>query len=265
MAALYHFGIICAFQGPLALGDVQTNGRRVVVLEVVQVGVTSSRNLKADALASGAVKGGNVVAVAGRDSHDAVVSLLGGLVVVGGATGSGVLELGKVELAVALEGEARGLEVLLLGEEEDEAALLAGVAAGNVKVENGRDVAVDVAKVRGALGGVRVGLVDGDDQVRELVRAVEVGRAGVLGRRGRRGRAVLVAAVRHERHLAAVDALVGLVVDVVLAVLAGGALVKGGLAVEADGAVAADFEAALGGLPFVALQDTSGGYKGNAC
>lgn len=226
----------------------------------MQRSVTSSRNLKSNALASRAVKGGNAVAVSGSDSSDAIVLLHVGLVVERGATGSGVLELGKVKLAVPVKGKGRRLEVLLLGEEEDEAALLAGIAAGNVKVENGRDLVANFTKVRCALGGVRVRLVNGDDEVRELIRAVEVGRAGFLGRRRRR-RAVLVAAVRHESHLATVGTLLGLEVDIVLAILASGALVKGVLTFVRNGSVAANLEAVVGNLAFIALKDASGSYS----
>ncbi len=247
----------------LALGDVETDGRGVVVLEVLQVGVASRRDLVSDALSRGAVKRGNAVRVSGGDGDLAEVGLLAGLVVVGGALGGSRLELGKVELAVAGNGEAGRLEVLLLGEEEDEAALLALVAGGDVKVKDGGDVAVDDAKEGRAGGRVGLGLVDGDDEVRELVGAAQVGRAGLGGRgrrrRRRRRRAVGVAAVRLESDLAAVGALVLFVVDVPLALLTGGAFKEGGLAVPGDGAVAANGEAAVGDLALVALQDTGRG------
>lgn len=96
--------------------------------------------------------------------------------------------------------------------------------------------------------------------MRELVGAVQVGRARVVRGRGRRRLAVAVAAVRLELDLAAVvGALVGLQVDVVLAVLSRGTFVEFCLALERQGAVAANAEAVLGLLAFITLKDLCGG------
>ena len=168
----------------LAGRDVQTNGRRVVVLEVVQVGRASVRDLVANALASGAVEGGDLVRVTRGDGESAeVLSDVRG-VIEGRLSGSRRLQLRDVDLAVAAEGIRRGLEVGLLREEEDERASLALVRVGNVEVEDRRDGVRDRAEVRGALSGVGLGRVNGHDQVRVLVVAGEVSGAG----RGRGGR-----------------------------------------------------------------------------
>lgn len=66
-----------------------------------------------------------------------------------------------------------------------------------------------------------------------------------------------MAAVGYEGDLAAVSARARLLVDVPLIPIIGRALVKVALAVKRDQAVAADFEARLGYLVFVALQNTS--------
>lgn len=245
----------------LACGDVQAKRRRVVVLEVVEVRVACSRDLKGNGRSSGAVKRGNVVSVSRRDGDDAIVSRLGRLVVVSGALRSRRRELGKVELAVTSKGVVGCLKILLVREEEDQAALLASIRGGDVKVEDGRDGARDGTKVLRSRGRVRVGAVNGNDQVRELVRPVEVGRASLRRRRrgGRRRRwrrsTSFVASVCMKRDLAAVDALVRLVVDVDLVILASLALVKLRLAVVRHGSVAGNREARGRLLVEIALQD----------
>lgn len=195
--------------------------------------------------------------MSGRNSHDAEVRLLSGLVVEGGTLGSDALELGEVKLAVAGEVETGGLEVRLLGEQEDEAALLALVAARDVEVEDAGLVLGNFAKVGSSGGGVGVALVDVDDEMGEFIGAVQVGRAGCGWWRGF---AVTMAPVGLESHLAAVGALVGLEVDIVLAGFSGGALIEFSLALVGEGAVTADAEAVVGFLAFVTLENLCGGY-----
>jgi len=65
----------------------------------------------------------------------------------------------------------------LLGEEEDETAQLAAVAGGDVEVENGGDVGRHFAVKGGAICLVRRRLGHGDDEMWELVLAIEIGRA----------------------------------------------------------------------------------------
>lgn len=248
---------------PLALGDVQANRRRVVVLEVVEASVANGVNLKRDGLASRAVKGGNQVAVAGRDAGGAVGLLDAGLVVVGGALARRAREAGEADVAGAGEGEGGGLEVLLLGEEEDEAALLALVLVGDVEVEDGGHAAGEVAKVRGAGGVVGRVLVDGDDQVGELVGAAQVDGAS-LGSGRRRGRlglgAFVVAAVGPECDLLAVDAA-GLEVEVELVIGLGFTRVELSLAQVGETAVAVNLEATVRNLTLVTLQGVGRSYQ----
>jgi len=56
-----------------ARGDVETNGARVVVLEVLQVRVAAGLHLEADGLAGRAVEGRDGVRVAGGHGSYAVV------------------------------------------------------------------------------------------------------------------------------------------------------------------------------------------------
>lgn len=189
------------------------------------------------------------------DSHNTKVSLLSGLVVEGSALGSDSLELGEVKLAVAGEVEAGSLEIRLLGEQEDEAALLALVAARDVEVEDAGLVLGDFAKVGRSWRGVWVVLVNVDDEMGEFIRAVQVGRAGCWWWRRL---AVAVASVGLESHLAAVGALVGLEVDVVLAGFPGGALIEFSLALVGEGAVTANAEAVVGLLALITLKDLCG-------
>lgn len=121
----------------LAGGDVETEGRGVVVLEKVEVGAARVLHLVADGLTSGAREGRDNVGVAGSDSGDTVVLLDARHVAVAGVGGHSRLERSEVDLAVTAESESRGLKVLLLGEEEDKAAGLVGVRLRDVKVVKG--------------------------------------------------------------------------------------------------------------------------------
>jgi len=123
----------------LADGDVQTQRRGVVVLEEVEVGRTSVLHLVADSLASRAREGGNHVRVAGRDGGRTEVLRDRGHVAVRGGRACGRRELSEVDLAVTAEAVRRGLDILLLGEEEHQAAGLASIRRGDVEVEQAGD------------------------------------------------------------------------------------------------------------------------------
>lgn len=190
----------------LAAGDEETNGRGVPVLEEVEVGAASVLHLVADSLTSRALEGGDDVRIAWSDSFLTEVLLDRGHVAVAGVLGHRLGQLSKVDLAVTAESESGSLEVLLLGEEEDEAASLIRVRLRDVEVVQGRLRRGDGAVVGGARGVVRRGRVNRDDQVRSLVRAVEVSRAalagaraGGLSTRGRRRRRGLSAATGRAR------------------------------------------------------------------
>lgn len=155
--------------------------RGVVVLEEVEVGATGVLHLVADGLTRGAGEGRDDVGVTGRHSELAQVLLDSGGVVVGGRRASGGLERSKVDLTIAAEGVGRSLEVLLVGEEEDQAARLAGVRGGDIKVEDARDAGGDGAVVGGTRSVVGLGGVDGDDQMRVLVVAREISGAAAAG------------------------------------------------------------------------------------
>lgn len=151
----------------------------------------------------------------------------------------------------------------MLWEEEYEAACLAFVAAGDVKVEDGGDAAGNLAEEGCSWGVVGLGLVNGDDEVRELVGAVEVGRACLLVRRWRRRRrrwwwASRVAVISLESNLVAIDSLSAIQIDVVLATLSRLALPKLCLSIKRDRAVASNLESIVWILVLVALQHMGG-------
>lgn len=171
----------------LALRDIQPNRRRVIILEISKRSTPAIRirNLKRNRLPSRTRKRGNRIAMARRHRRGSEILLLARLVVERRALGGGLAQAGKVEGPRAGKVKGRGREILLLWEEEHEAACLALVAAGDVKVEDGGDAARDFAEEGCSRGVVRLGLIHGDDEVGELVGAVEVGRAGLLMRRWR--------------------------------------------------------------------------------
>lgn len=171
----------------LAGSDIQTDGRGVVVLEVVEVGRAGVADLVRDGLASRAGEGGDGVVVARRDGEGTKLALdTRGVAVAGRLLGRGV-QRSEANLAVTAEAERRGLEVFLLGEEEDERALLARVRRGDVEVKERRDGRSDGAIVRGARSLAWSGRVNRDDQVRELVVALLEGSATSSRAGGRLG------------------------------------------------------------------------------
>lgn len=170
--------------------------RGVVVLKEVEVGATSLLHLVADSLASRAGERGDQVGVARRDGEVAVVLLDPRSVVVGRRLTSSRLELGEVNLAVSAEGVVRGLKLILGGEQEDQTAGLSRVRRGDIEVEDGRDGGGDGAEVLSTVGGVGSRRVDGDDQVRVLIVAREIGGAAGRGRLGSRARRLSAAGRR---------------------------------------------------------------------
>ena len=162
----------CQKRARLALADVQADRAGVVVLEVVKRKVSVAADLIADSLTSSAVIRGDHVRVARGDSHRSEVRLLTRLVGVGGLLASGALKLGEVNLTRARKGERRGLEVLLLGEQEDNGAGLAGIGSGYIEVEDRAGVTVDLTIVGSTEGLGGLLRVDRNDQVGILVGAI---------------------------------------------------------------------------------------------
>ena len=98
---------------------------------------------------------------------------------VGDAQGSRGGELVELDTARSGHGEVRGNELRLVGEEEDDAALLASVAGRNIEVEDSAVAGAQVGVVLGSVGSAGGVLVDGDDGMRGLVGAREGGLASV--------------------------------------------------------------------------------------
>jgi hypothetical protein len=150
----------------------------VIYLEVGQAESTSAASENRHGSASLASTGCNHVAVSRHSvvnhAQIALDSGAGGVVDVERSSRGELVEL---DTTGARHGEVRGLKVRLLGEEEDEAALLASVARGDVKVEDGAVAGAQVGKVLGTVRGARHILVDGDDGVRGLVGTGQGGRA----------------------------------------------------------------------------------------
>jgi hypothetical protein len=157
----------------LAGSNVQAKRTWVIILEELKISTRHGADLVTDSLAGWAGEG----RYDGRSTwSDGLGSEVLGhtLVGVGGRLGGDGGELLEVDGAVAGEGEGGGLEVFLLGEEEDERAG-AGVGGWDVEVEDGGDGGGDCAVVFCAGGLVWGGGVNWDDQVGVLVLAVEVG------------------------------------------------------------------------------------------
>ena len=85
-------------------------------------------------------------------------------------------------MATAAVREARGLQLIALGEEELERAGLAARPGRNIQVEDGAEVAGrDLGRVGRAVGGVRVLGTDGDDEAWRDVFGREIGGTGRFG------------------------------------------------------------------------------------
>lgn len=164
----------------LTRGDEQADRRRVPILKVGEAERSGGAGKDGKGRSSLAGTSGDDVAVSRGNVVDrtevALDSRAGAVADVQGSRGGELVEL---DTAGAGHGEVRGLELGLGGEEEDNAALLAGVAGGDVKVEDSAVAGAQVGVVLGAVGSAGGVLVDGDDGVRGLVRAGKVSLASV--------------------------------------------------------------------------------------
>lgn len=157
----------------LAGGDEKSQRRRVPVLEEVQAQATLRRELDRLSSTGLAIPSGDHVAVTRLDcdASEILQDRRGvaprGLLVGGGA------ERCDVEAARAAKFVAGSLKVLLVGEQEDERALLALILLRHVKVEDGARGRVDLTVVAGTIGPVWVLTGDGDNEVRGLVSTSE--------------------------------------------------------------------------------------------
>lgn len=77
--------------------------------------------------------------------------------------------MSEVNISITTEAERRGLEILKLGEEEDEVAGLASVGVRDVKVEHSRDGRTHGTVKPTSCGCVGRGRVDRNNKVRDLV------------------------------------------------------------------------------------------------
>lgn len=162
----------------LAGGDVQADGARVVVLEVLKAQATVGTKLVALRGACSTVTRGDHVAVAGHWREVAGVLFgLGARVVRRALLGSRA-EVVDRDGAFPVEGEVGRLEVALLGEEEDEAASLALIGLRNIEVVHRASGPIDLPVVRCTVGLIWVLRRDGNDQVRVLIVALQICRAG---------------------------------------------------------------------------------------
>jgi hypothetical protein len=167
----------CSFRSALTRGNVQTDGARVEVLEVGEGRTVLRTEFKRDGMTGRAAECSDGIAVARSDGKSAEVLGYAGRIGVSCCQGGGAAEPGEVDGAAAGECKTRRHELGLLREEEDETAMLAIIARWDVEVENRRNIRRHFTIERGAVCFVRHRLGHGYDKVRELVRAVEIGRA----------------------------------------------------------------------------------------
>lgn len=170
----------------LADGDIQTQTKELVskcswtrigwnlrrgipVLEEVEIGIASVLHLVRDGLTSRARESGDEVRVAGRDGDLTQVLRDRGHVALRGRLGGNIGELGNIDLAITAEGVVGGLEIGLLGEEEDQAASLTSIRVRNVEVEDARDGWGHCTEQRSTDWGIGRGRVNRNDQVRPLI------------------------------------------------------------------------------------------------
>jgi len=169
----------------LASADVKSKRARVIVLEELESKTAGRGKLKADGGTGWALVGADDVGVARLEAADGtVLESLRWLVGVCGALVGGAGQNVRNKTTLTVEAVRASLELVQLWEQEDEGASLAGVRGRNVKVEDGRDGAVDSAVVLSAVSGVWRARRDWHDQVRVLVVTVDVSWAGT-GRGGR--------------------------------------------------------------------------------
>lgn len=167
------------FQFPFLTGsDVQSQRRRVVVLEEVQAQAILRRELDRLGSASLAVPSSNNIAVAGLRRDATKISLDSRSIAPGSLLVGRAAKLRAAQTARASELVRRGLEILLLGEQENNRTLLSLIVLGDVEVEDRTGGGVDLAVVAGAVNVVGMIRGNGYNQVRRLVSASERGLAG---------------------------------------------------------------------------------------
>jgi hypothetical protein len=167
----------------LVSDDLFESGVKDSYLEVGQAKATSAAGKDGHGGASLASTSGDHVAVSrGSIGNHAEVGLDSRASRVVDVERSSRGKLIELDTTRARHGEAGGLELGLLGEEEDDAALLAGVARGDVEVKDGAVAGAQVGKVLSSVGGAGHVLVDGDDGVRGLVGTTGRSAAGSRGR-----------------------------------------------------------------------------------
>jgi hypothetical protein len=135
----------------LAGSDIEAQRGRVVVLEEVQAQAILRRKLNRLGSASLAISGSDNVAVTWLRRDAAKVLLNRWSVAPRGLLAGGRAELSAVETARATKSVTRGLKILLLGEEEDDRALLSLVVVRDVEVEDSAHSRVDLTVVTGTI------------------------------------------------------------------------------------------------------------------
>lgn len=141
---------------------------RIRVLKPGEVSGTRILHLKSDLLASGTRECRDNKRVTGRDSDIADIVRDSGRVVEGSRARSRLGQPREIDLTVTAKGKGRGLEIGLLGEQEDKAAGFAFVRLGDIEVEDARDGWGHLAVELGAEGLVGSLGINGNDQVREF-------------------------------------------------------------------------------------------------
>jgi len=166
-----------SLRSALTRGNVQTDGAWVEVLEVGEGCAVLRNELKRDSMTGRTAKCSDRIAVARSDGKSAEVLGYAGRIGVSCCRGGRTAEPGEVDGAVAGERKTGRHELGLLREEEDETTLLAIIARWDVEVENRRNIRRHFTVERGAVCFIGHRLGHGHNEVRELIRAVEIGRA----------------------------------------------------------------------------------------
>lgn len=140
----------------LAGSDVQSQWRWVPVLEEVQAQAILGGKLDRLGSASLTVPSSNNIAVAGLRCDATKVTLDSGSIAPRSLLVGRAAELRAAQTARASELVRRGLEILLLREQENDRTLLSLVVLGYVEVEDRTGSRVDLAVVAGAVNVVRM-------------------------------------------------------------------------------------------------------------
>jgi len=132
---------------PSALGDVNANRRRIVILKIPQIRIPHSLQLIADSLTGWAREGSNGIRVPRCNNSHAIRCLLTRRSGIRRAIRSDTIKQREGNASVPAECERRSFKLVLCWEEEDEGAGLAGVGSGNVEVVDCGDCGGDFAEV----------------------------------------------------------------------------------------------------------------------